>query len=120
LPRQPRADREYRAEDASDRERVGRADGYADDGCCQADRADRYSHGVRDQSAERILELSSAEVHSQRTVMVRGAEAGLTPTERGVLVALATVPRRVYSRFELINLVRGMSSKGMSAPSIRT
>ncbi|MDQ2815813.1 MAG: response regulator transcription factor [Actinomycetota bacterium] len=48
----------------------------------------------------------------QRLVTVRGAETGLTPTEWGVLVALATVPGRVYSRFELINRVRGYEFEG--------
>ena len=43
---------------------------------------------------------------------VRGEAAGLTPTEWGVLVALATVPGRVYSRFELINRVRGYEFEG--------
>ena len=43
----------------------------------------------------------------RRLATVRGAAADLTPTEWGVLVALATVPGRVYSRFELINRVRG-------------
>ena len=42
----------------------------------------------------------------RRTVTVRGAPAQLTPTEWGILVTLATVPGRVYSRFELINKVR--------------
>jgi DNA-binding response OmpR family regulator len=44
--------------------------------------------------------------------MVRGTGVGLTPTEWGVLVALATVPGRVYSRFELINRVRGHRFEG--------
>jgi DNA-binding response OmpR family regulator len=48
----------------------------------------------------------------RRTVTVRGAPADLTPTEWGVLVALATVPGRVYSRFELINRVRGYEFEG--------
>jgi len=48
----------------------------------------------------------------RRTVLVRGTQAGLTPTEWGVLVALATVPGRVYSRFELINRVRGYEFEG--------
>jgi len=48
----------------------------------------------------------------QRQVTVRGAVAGLTPTEWGVLMALATVPGRVYSRFELINRVRGYEFEG--------
>jgi DNA-binding response OmpR family regulator len=48
----------------------------------------------------------------RRRVTVRGAETELTPTEWGVLVALATVPGRVYSRFELINRVRGYEFEG--------
>jgi DNA-binding response OmpR family regulator len=48
----------------------------------------------------------------QRQATVRGAIVALTPTEWGVLVALATVPGRVYSRFELINRVRGYEFEG--------
>jgi DNA-binding response OmpR family regulator len=48
----------------------------------------------------------------RRQVTVRGAGVDLTPTEWGVLVALATVPGRVYSRFELINRVRGYEFEG--------
>jgi DNA-binding response OmpR family regulator len=48
----------------------------------------------------------------RRVVTVRGEQVGLTPTEWGVLVALATVPGRVYSRFELINRVRGYEFDG--------
>jgi DNA-binding response OmpR family regulator len=48
----------------------------------------------------------------RRQVTVRGAAVGLTPTEWGILVALATVPGRVYSRFELINRVRGYEFEG--------
>jgi DNA-binding response OmpR family regulator len=48
----------------------------------------------------------------RRAVHVRGAEIDLTPTEWGILVALATVPGRVYSRFELINRVRGYDFEG--------
>lgn len=48
----------------------------------------------------------------RREVMVRGAAADLTPTEWGILVALATVPGRVYSRYELINRVRGYEFAG--------
>ena len=43
---------------------------------------------------------------------VRGTTAQLTPTEWGILAALATVPGRVYSRFELINKVRGYEFEG--------
>jgi DNA-binding response OmpR family regulator len=48
----------------------------------------------------------------QRQATVRGEAVSLTPTEWGVLVALATVPGRVYSRFELINRVRGYEFEG--------
>jgi DNA-binding response OmpR family regulator len=48
----------------------------------------------------------------RRLAQVRGAAAELTPTEWGILVALAAVPGRVYSRFELINRVRGYEFEG--------
>ena len=48
----------------------------------------------------------------RRTVVVRGTTVDLTPTEWGLLLALATVPGRVYSRFELINRVRGYEFEG--------
>jgi DNA-binding response OmpR family regulator len=48
----------------------------------------------------------------RRQVTVRGAGVELTPTEWGILVALAAVPGRVYSRFELINKVRGYEFEG--------
>jgi DNA-binding response OmpR family regulator len=48
----------------------------------------------------------------QRQVTVHGEHADLTPTEWGILVALATVPGRVYSRLELINRVRGYEFEG--------
>jgi DNA-binding response OmpR family regulator len=48
----------------------------------------------------------------RRIASVRGGEVELTPTEWGILVALATVPGRVYSRFELINRVRGYDFEG--------
>jgi DNA-binding response OmpR family regulator len=48
----------------------------------------------------------------RRAVTVHGRQAELTPTEWGLLVALATVPGRVYSRYELINRVRGYEFEG--------
>jgi DNA-binding response OmpR family regulator len=48
----------------------------------------------------------------RRTVVVRGAAIDLTPTEWGPLLALATVPGRMYSRFELINRIRGYEFEG--------
>jgi DNA-binding response OmpR family regulator len=48
----------------------------------------------------------------RRVVTVRGAAADLTPTEWGILLALTSVPGRGYSRFELINRVRGYEFEG--------
>jgi DNA-binding response OmpR family regulator len=48
----------------------------------------------------------------QRRVEVGGRVVELTPTEWGILVALARVPGRVYSRYELINRVRGYEFDG--------
>ena len=48
----------------------------------------------------------------RRLVHVDGRSVELTPTEWGVLVALARVPGRVYSRYELINRVRGYEFEG--------
>jgi DNA-binding response OmpR family regulator len=48
----------------------------------------------------------------RRSVEVRGTDVSLTPTEWGVLVALATVPGRVYSRYEIINRTRGYEFDG--------
>ena len=45
-------------------------------------------------------------------VTVRGSAIELTPTEWGLLTALARTPGRVYSRFELINSVRGYEFEG--------
>jgi DNA-binding response OmpR family regulator len=49
---------------------------------------------------------------SRREALVRGAAVALTPTEFGILAALARVPGRVYSRYELINRVRGYEFDG--------
>jgi DNA-binding response OmpR family regulator len=48
----------------------------------------------------------------RRQAVVRGRPVPLTPTEWGILTALATVPGRVYSRYELINRVRGYEFDG--------
>ena len=48
----------------------------------------------------------------RRAAEVRGTPVELTPTEWGILVALAAVPGRVYSRLELINRVRGYEFEG--------
>ena len=49
---------------------------------------------------------------ARRQVEVDGTPAALTPTEYGILVTLARVPGRVYSRYELINAVRGYEFEG--------
>lgn len=41
-----------------------------------------------------------------------GVPLDLTPTEWGLLTALAAVPGRVYSRYELVNRVRGYEFEG--------
>ena len=48
----------------------------------------------------------------RRQLQVRGRPVELTPTEWGLLGALARVPGRVYSRYELINRVRGYEFEG--------
>jgi DNA-binding response OmpR family regulator len=45
-------------------------------------------------------------------VRVRGQLVELTPTEWGLLLALASTPGRVHSRYELINRVRGYEFEG--------
>jgi len=49
---------------------------------------------------------------ARRLVFVRGEMVELTPTEWGVLVSLTRTPGRVYSRYELINRVRGYEFEG--------
>jgi DNA-binding response OmpR family regulator len=44
---------------------------------------------------------------ARHEAVVRGSPVELTPTEWGILTALAAVPGRVYSRLELLNRVRG-------------
>ncbi|HEU5081731.1 MAG TPA: response regulator transcription factor [Acidimicrobiales bacterium] len=48
-----------------------------------------------------VIDEDRHEVH------VSGERVELTPTEWGILTALAAVPGRVYSRLELLNRVRG-------------
>jgi DNA-binding response OmpR family regulator len=47
-----------------------------------------------------------------RQVEVDGKQVDLTPTEWGLLIALASQPGRVCSRYELINRVRGYEFDG--------
>lgn len=48
----------------------------------------------------------------QHTVTVAGEPVDLTATEWGVLAALASAPGRVFSRYELVNRVRGYEFAG--------
>jgi DNA-binding response OmpR family regulator len=48
----------------------------------------------------------------RREVRARGELVELTPTEWGILTTLSRVPGRVYSRYELINSVRGYEFEG--------
>jgi DNA-binding response OmpR family regulator len=50
--------------------------------------------------------------HDRRQAIVRGEPVALTATEWGILVSLARFPGRVYSRYELINRVRGYEFEG--------
>ena len=50
--------------------------------------------------------------HDRREAIVRGDAVALTPTEWGILTSLARFPGRVYSRYELINRVRGYEFEG--------
>jgi DNA-binding response OmpR family regulator len=45
-------------------------------------------------------------------VSLDGTALELTPTEWGLLTALASVPGRVYSRYELVNRVQGYEFSG--------
>ncbi|HEY1635287.1 MAG TPA: response regulator transcription factor [Acidimicrobiales bacterium] len=49
---------------------------------------------------------------ARREATVRGEVVSLTPTEWGILIAVARFPGRVYSRYELINRVRGYEFEG--------
>jgi DNA-binding response OmpR family regulator len=71
--------------------------------------------GQADGAAYRPASYGHGEIvidEQRRMVEVRGTGVALTPTEWGVLVALATVPGRVYSRYEIINRTRGYEFEG--------
>jgi DNA-binding response OmpR family regulator len=67
----------------------------------------RPTGGLRSFGGQRLV-IDEA----RREVTAGGAAVELTPTEWGILVALATSPGRVYSRLELINRVRGYEFEG--------
>ncbi|MDW4904082.1 response regulator transcription factor [Streptomyces sp. ADMS] len=49
---------------------------------------------------------------TRHEAVLDGTALELTPTEWGLLTALASVPGRVYSRYELVNRVRGYEFAG--------
>jgi DNA-binding response OmpR family regulator len=62
-----------------------------------------------------VMSLGSGELvidEATRTVVVREQQVELTPTEWGLLTALSGTPGRVFSRFELINRIRGYEFDG--------
>ena len=65
-----------------------------------------------DESAESFGGGTLTIDESTRRVTVNGELVELTPTEWGVLLALAAQPGRVCSRYELINRVRGYEFDG--------
>ncbi len=93
---------DYVTKPFSPRELVLRAKALLRRGRVQVEPAGRVSFG----GGELLIE------EDLQRVWVRGELVELTPTERGVLTALARVPGRVYSRYELINLVRGYEFDG--------
>jgi DNA-binding response OmpR family regulator len=62
-----------------------------------------------------VVSLGGGEVvmdEDRHEARVRGERVELTPTEWGLLAALAGAPGRVYSRLELINRMRGYEFDG--------
>jgi DNA-binding response OmpR family regulator len=86
----------------SPRELVLRAQAILRRGRDPAPQADRFSFG------DGMLVIDE----SRREVLLSGEPIELTPTEWGLLTALANHPGRVYSRFELINRTRGYEFEG--------
>ena len=93
---------DYMTKPFSPRELVLRAQAILRRGRESAPRADRSSYG------DGKLFIDEA----RREVLVDHTPVDLTPTEWNLLVALATTPGRVYSRFELINRTRGYEFEG--------
>ncbi len=93
---------DYLTKPFSPRELVLRVQAILRRGQAAADRKVRESFG----GGELVIDSE------RREAFVRGAPVELTPTEWGVLNALATTPGRVYSRAELINRVRGYEFEG--------
>ncbi len=93
---------DYVTKPFSPRELVLRAQAILRRGRTGAQHDDRSSYGC----GELVID------DGRREVFVRGQKVDLTPTEWGLLCALATSPGRVYSRYELINRLRGYEFEG--------
>ena len=73
----------------------------------------RRGTGAEDHEATRAYGGGRLVINeATRSVTVGGEERELTPTEWGILLALATRPGRVFSRAELINRARGHEFEG--------
>ena len=93
---------DYMTKPFSPRELVLRAQAILRRGRDASPHGDRFSFG------DGALVIDEA----RREVLLDGNRVDLTPTEWGLLTALATTPGRVYSRFELINRTRGYEFEG--------
>lgn len=93
---------DYLTKPFSPRELVLRVDAILRRGRTQSKPDSTKSYG------NRILAIDEA----AHRVSVNGQAIELTPTEWGVLLALAAQPGRVCSRYELINQVRGYEFEG--------
>jgi DNA-binding response OmpR family regulator len=73
----------------------------------------RRASGREDVAEQRSYGAGSIVIdEATRSVLIDGAAVQLTPTEWGLLLALTSVPGRVFSRAELINRVRGHEFEG--------
>jgi two-component system alkaline phosphatase synthesis response regulator PhoP len=69
----------------------------------------------RDEAATSVVTFGGGRLHIDgacHEVWLDGTRLDLTPSEWGLLTALATTPGRVYSRYELVNRVRGYEFAG--------
>ena len=75
----------------------------------------RAAGGSQEEQDDHRVSFGAGELildEGRREVRVRGQLVELTPTEWGIVNALARTPGRVYSRYELINRVRGYEFEG--------
>jgi DNA-binding response OmpR family regulator len=93
---------DYMTKPFSPRELVLRAQAILRRGRDTSPQTDRFSFG----GGALVID------ETRREVLLSGHPVDLTPTEWGLLMALATTPGRVYSRFELINRTRGYEFEG--------